>query len=174
MDIIKASLLLKDGKKIRRSSWKDKEAHILFEPKNHLLVNGYREYFRPAIDTLQADDWEEYIEHREIPHIPKATGQNFCWHCGSYENLTRHHLQLKKFRSLPIDKDKVRGGVIPLCKDCHVGVERIRSNAEKIYKERHKKLFMDYISTSHLITKKQKDKLLPQIIRIWEKKEDDG
>lgn len=167
MNLIEATKLLKEGNKIRRKTW-NSNAYLKLEPNNPMIVNNYREYFRPAIETLLANDWEIYVESKTTMPEKILRKDNFCWHCGAKNNLTAHHLQMRRKRNAQGDLER---GTIPLCRDCHVDVERLRNNAEKVYKKKHKETLIRFIEKSHLITTKQKTKLIPQLNRLWKTKD---
>lgn len=157
MNFLEATKLLKEGKKIRRKKWLS-DVYITSNEKT-VLVNNKGEHFIPAIETILDNNWELHGEKKVI------TKKGFCWHCGSKENLTRHHLQLKEYRKTP--KEGAVTGTIPLCKDCHEGVEQLRTTKEKVFKSRHKAFFIDYIEKTHILTEKQRPKMLKQVKEMW-------
>jgi|SRR3972149_7263497 len=46
-----------------------------------------------------------------------------CWLCGTTDNLTEHHLELKRKRKMALR-------TIPLCRDCHSDVEELRRDGQ--------------------------------------------
>lgn len=83
--------------------------------------------------------------------------RNRCWLCGTAENITRHHLEMKRNR-------KNNLGTIPLCLKCHVGVEQQRKGMKNFYRKYYRDKMIEFFDhIKGVLTDKQKKVLMKKV-----------
>ena len=76
---------------------------------------------------------KESIEYLEGLINKYESMTNYCWLCGSSENLTKHHVQPRVLRSGKSDDGL---GYIIVCRACHEQIEYIKYALRECGKER--------------------------------------
>jgi uncharacterized protein YlaI len=115
--------------------------------------------------TEKKEDWEQKYQilkaeytglKRKHDAYMRTFDFNRCWLCGTTENVTGHHLELKKVRKQALRQ-------IPLCRDCHTDVEELRKDAiiKKLRLEAYDKGFNDGVNIPCIHQKQAQNQLNP-------------
>ena len=96
----------------------------------------------------------------KIERISRTHNLKRCWLCGTNENLTKHHLQMRRKRTKDLS-------TIPLCNDCHYDVEQTRKGNKSFFKNYYKEEFEKQIKAL-----KRKEVSNSSLVNYWKNKYD--
>jgi ribosomal protein S14 len=84
----------------------------------------------PDLKMDEDEDWKTKCNNLQatIDNYKKTYSLDRCWLCGTPDNITRHHLQIRRHRKAGL-------GTIPLCRPCHTEVEELRKGYKTFFKK---------------------------------------